>query len=63
MGDRRVAYRVLLGRAERKGPLGRRRRRWEDNTKNGPSRRVMKGAWVGLICLRIGYSDGLFLLL
>jgi hypothetical protein len=33
MGERRSAYRVLVGRPERKRPLGRRRRRWEDNIK------------------------------
>jgi hypothetical protein len=31
MGDRRVAFRVLVGRPEGKSPLGRARRRWEDN--------------------------------
>jgi hypothetical protein len=33
MGERRGAYRVLVGRPEGKRPLGRRRRRWEDNVK------------------------------
>jgi hypothetical protein len=33
MGKRRGAYRVLVGRPERKRPLGRTRRRWEDNIK------------------------------
>jgi hypothetical protein len=31
MGKGRGAYRVLVGRPEGKGPLGRPRRRWEDN--------------------------------
>jgi hypothetical protein len=31
MGERRRAHRVLLGRSEKKGPLGRPRSRWEDN--------------------------------
>jgi len=31
MGDRKVACRVLVRRAEGKRPLGRRRRRWENN--------------------------------
>jgi len=31
MGERSVAYRVLVGKSERKRPLGRPRRRWEDN--------------------------------
>jgi hypothetical protein len=33
MEEKRFAYRVLMGRSEGKGTLGRRRRRWEDNTK------------------------------
>jgi hypothetical protein len=33
MGERRGAYRVLVGRPERKKPLGRPRRRWKDNIK------------------------------
>jgi hypothetical protein len=33
MGDRRGVLRVLLGKLERKRPLGRPRRRWEDNIK------------------------------
>ncbi|KAJ4446933.1 hypothetical protein ANN_13635 [Periplaneta americana] len=33
MGESRNAYRVLVGRAEGKIPLGRPRRRWEDNIK------------------------------
>jgi len=33
MGDRRGAYRVLVGRPEVKRPLGRPERRWWDNIK------------------------------
>jgi len=33
MGERRDAYRVLVGRPEGKRPLGRPRFRWEDNIK------------------------------
>ncbi|KAJ4440878.1 hypothetical protein ANN_10725 [Periplaneta americana] len=33
MGESRNAYSVLVGRPEGKRPLGRRRRRWEDNIK------------------------------
>jgi hypothetical protein len=32
-GERRVAYRVLVGKPEGKRPLGRPGRRWEDNIK------------------------------
>jgi len=33
MGERRVVYRVLVGKLEGRRPLGRFRRRWEDNIK------------------------------
>jgi hypothetical protein len=33
MGEGRGVYRVLVGRPERKSPLGRPRHRWEDNIK------------------------------
>jgi hypothetical protein len=33
MGERRGAYRVLMGKPERKRPFGSSRRRWKDNIK------------------------------
>ena len=33
MGERRGVYRVLVGKPEGKGPLGRSRSRWDDNIK------------------------------
>jgi hypothetical protein len=33
MGEERVAYRILMGRPEGRRPVGRPRRRWEDNIK------------------------------
>jgi hypothetical protein len=33
LGERRVAYGVLMGRPEGKRPLGRPRCRWDDNIK------------------------------
>jgi hypothetical protein len=33
MGERRDAYRILVGRPEGRKPLGRPSRRWEDNIK------------------------------
>jgi hypothetical protein len=33
MGEKRCAYRMLVGRPEGRRPLGRPRRRWEDNIK------------------------------
>jgi len=32
-GERRCVYRVLVGKSEGKRPIGRPRRRWEDNIK------------------------------
>jgi hypothetical protein len=32
-GERKAAYRVLMGKPEGRRPLGRPRRRWEDNIK------------------------------
>jgi hypothetical protein len=32
-GEKRNAYRLLVGKPERKRPLGRPRRRWVDNVK------------------------------
>jgi hypothetical protein len=33
MGEGRIVYRILVGRPEGKRPLGRPKRRWEDNIK------------------------------
>jgi hypothetical protein len=35
MGEKRNAYRILVGNPEGKRPLGGPRRRWVDNTKMG----------------------------
>jgi hypothetical protein len=53
MGEKRSLYRVLVGRTGGKRPLGRRRRRWEDNIKMD-LQEVGCGAWTGSIWLRIG---------
>jgi hypothetical protein len=58
MGERRGAYRALVGKLEGKRPLGRPRGRWEDNIKMG-LREVKWGAQTGLIWLRIGTGGGL----
>jgi hypothetical protein len=58
MGEGRGAYRVLVGRPEGRRPLGRPRRRWEDNIKMD-LQEVGWGAWSGLIWLKIGTGYGL----
>jgi hypothetical protein len=35
VGERRDLYRVLVGKPDGKRPLGRHRRRWEDNIEMG----------------------------
>jgi hypothetical protein len=52
MGEERGAYRVLVGRPEGRRPLGRSRRRWEDNIIMD-LQEVGWGAWTGLLWLRI----------
>jgi hypothetical protein len=53
MGERRGAYRALVGKPEGRRPLGRSRHRWEYNIKMD-LREVGWGAWTGSIWLRIG---------
>jgi hypothetical protein len=53
MGEGRGIYRVLEGRPNDKGPLGRPRHRREDNIKINLEK-VGWGMWTGLIWLRIG---------
>ena len=55
MGERRGIYRVLVGKPEGKRPLGRSRRRWEDNIKMELQE---VGVWTGLNWLRIGTGGG-----
>jgi hypothetical protein len=58
MEDKRGAHRILMGRAERKRPLDRPRRRWEDNIKMD-LRKVEWEVWSGSIWLKIGKGGGL----
>jgi hypothetical protein len=53
MGEGRSAYWFLVGRPEGRRPLGRPRRREEDNIKMD-LQEVGWGAWTGLIWLRMG---------
>jgi hypothetical protein len=44
MGEARCAYQILVGRPEGRRPLGRPRRRWEDNIKAD----LREVAWGGM---------------
>jgi len=49
MGEGRGVYRILVGRSEGKRPLGRPRRRWEDNIKMDLEEIGIDGAnWIWL---------------
>jgi hypothetical protein len=58
MGEVRGAYNILVGRPEGRRPLGRLRRRWEDNIKMGLREKGF-GMWIESIWLRIGRGGGL----
>ena len=57
MGEGRGLYRVLMGKPEEKGPLGRLRRRWEDNIKID-FRKWDVRVWTGSSWLKIGTGGG-----
>ena len=57
MGQGRGVYRVLVGKPEGKRPLGRPRRRWEDNIRMD-LQEVGLGMRTGLGWLRIGTGGG-----
>ena len=57
MGEGRGVYRVLVGKPEGKRPLGRPRRKWEDNIKMYVQE-VGCGLWTGSSWLRIGKGGG-----
>jgi hypothetical protein len=47
MGEKRNAYRLLVGKPEEKRPLGRPRRRWVDNIKMD----LLEIGWGGVDCI------------
>jgi hypothetical protein len=57
MGERRGVFRVFVEKPEGKRPLGRPRRRWEDNIKKDFQEVECRG-WTGSSVLRIGTGGG-----
>jgi hypothetical protein len=58
MGEERNMYKVLVGKPEGKGPLGRPRRRWEDGIRMD-LREIVLGVLIGFNWLRTGAGGGL----
>jgi hypothetical protein len=54
MGDGKGVYRIFVGRPEGKIPLGRRRRRWDDNIKMDLREVGINGTnWIRLVQNRV----------
>jgi hypothetical protein len=59
-GEKRIAYRILVGKPEVKRQLGRTRRKWVNNIQIYLKEIGWDGmVWIGLTWLRIGTSGGL----
>jgi hypothetical protein len=59
MGEGRNLYRVLVGKPDRKRPLGRARHRWQDGIKTDLRETGWACVWSGFTWLRIGIVGGL----
>ena len=59
MGDRRRAYRILMGISEGKRTLGRRRCGWKDDDDNNNNNKVSRNGMGTWIWQRIGTGIGL----
>jgi hypothetical protein len=57
-GRREKVYKVLVGKSERRRPLERPRRRWEDGVRMD-FRKIGLGVWNGFDWLRTGTGGGL----
>jgi hypothetical protein len=49
----------LIGKPEGKRPLGRPRRRWEDNIRMNLEEIKWEAVWTGFTCRRIEITDGI----
>jgi hypothetical protein len=58
VGEGRNVYRVLVGKPERKRPLERPKRRWEDGIRMD-LKEAGWAVWSGLTWLRLGTGGGL----
>jgi hypothetical protein len=54
MGEKRNAYRILVGKPEGKRALGRQRRRWVDNIKMA----LIKIEWDGMDWIDLAQDEG-----
>jgi hypothetical protein len=59
-GEKRNAYKILVGNPEGKSPRRRPRRRWKDNKKSIFVKKDL-GVWIGFIWLRTRTGGGLFM--
>jgi hypothetical protein len=57
-GVEESVYRAVVGKLEGKTPVGRPRRRWEDNIKRDLQEVGCGGVWTGSSWLRIGTDGG-----
>ena len=53
-GERRVAYRIVVAKHERRRPLGKPRKSWEDNIKMD----LQEGGWRGMDWVLLAQDKG-----
>jgi hypothetical protein len=58
VAEMRNSYTVLVGKPERKRPLGRRRRTWEDDIRMDIREKMVGKLWSEFMWLRLGINGG-----